>query len=350
MNHSKNLNTVYVLHEYGARSHYNALVALGEQKGFKVNFHIFEPIALALSLYHLKFKIVISSILFLMSLPFKKKCKIVVGIAPFNSKLRILSLLLKRHQIYYHTSYTHWDGSMMAHPTKSQRLIKFWKNFVYSRFIHVFAVSKKTRDELIKNEFSKIKDITVVNHSFIIDINAVAHKKDNTFIYVGRLHDNKGISELLNIFKNRANATLTIVGDGPLKYLVMEYAGKYDNIIYKGYVNGLENLIPIYQENSYCITNSKKNSNWEELFGISIIEGMSSGCVPINTNHSGPSEIISNGENGFLVSENEIEKAIDDAILQTDEEYQKLRKNAIEKGKSYQSNIIASKWNAILIS
>ena len=39
-----------------------------------------------------------------------------------------------------------------------------------------------------------------------------------------------------------------------------------------------------------------------EHFGISIVEGMSAGCVPIALAHGGPSDIIQEGKNGFLVS------------------------------------------------
>jgi len=41
----------------------------------------------------------------------------------------------------------------------------------------------------------------------------------------------------------------------------------------------------------------------EELFGISIIEGMACGCVPLTTDHSGPKEIITSGINGFISKE-----------------------------------------------
>ncbi len=44
-----------------------------------------------------------------------------------------------------------------------------------------------------------------------------------------------------------------------------------------------------------------------EGFGVSIIEAMAAGCLPISISHPGAREIISDGENGFLADEKVIE-------------------------------------------
>lgn len=340
--------TIYVLHEYGAPSHYNALVELGKQKFFNVKFAIFQPKGILSNLYHKRFSLVFFSICFLLSLPFRKNETIVLGIAPFNKLLKPLSYVLRNHKVFYHTSYTHWNGKIMARPTKSPELISFWKCYISNTVKHIFAVSEKTKSELINNGFAYEKNITVVNHSYNKVVDVQPHDKNKKFIYVGRLVECKGIQELLEVFAERENAELTIAGSGELEKLVRDYAYKYKNINYIGYINGFEQLYPIYLQHSFVILNSKRDEHWEELFGITLIEGMACGCVPIATDHPGPKEIISNNKNGFLAKEGLIKDAINRAILLSQNDYNGLQRNAISTGRKFHSSILAKKWNNIL--
>ena len=38
---------------------------------------------------------------------------------------------------------------------------------------------------------------------------------------------------------------------------------------------------------------SRRTSDWEELFGIALVEAMACGCVPVASDHVGPSAILS---------------------------------------------------------
>lgn len=340
--------TIYVLHEYGAPSHYNALVELGRQKSFNVKFAIFQPKCILSNLYHKRFSLVFFSIYLLLSLPFRKNETIVLGIAPFNKLLKPLSYVLRNHKVFYHTSYTHWDGKIMARPTKSKELISFWNSYISNIVKHIFAVSEKTKSELINNNYAKEKDITVVNHSYEKAIDVQPHDNNKKFIYVGRLVECKGIQELLEVFAKREDAELTIAGSGELEKLVCDYASKYKNINYIGYINGFEQLYPIYLQHSFVILNSKRDKHWEELFGITLIEGMACGCVPIATDHPGPKEIISNGKNGFLVKEGHIEFGVNRCLTLSKEDFHSLQIHAIIEGESFHSSVMSGKWEAIL--
>jgi Glycosyltransferase len=343
-----NNKTVYVLHQTGAPSHYNALVELGRQNGFEVEFRVFSPRAILGLLRRLRLKEALSSLFFLLSLPRRQKTKIVLGIAPFDSYLPLLRKLLKKHDVYYHTSYTRWDGTYPAYPTDSAKLLDSWKDFVSNQAKHVFAVSGRTKNELISNDYSLPEHISIVNHSFTAQIESVPHKKDNTFIFAGRLIPCKGIKELLDIFENRPDATLTISGSGELEPLVKTYSERCPNIRFEGFVKGLDKLVPIYQRHSFLIMNSVRLENWEELFGIAIIEGMACGCVPLTTDHPGPKEIITDGENGFTTEEGKISSLIDAAIAMDNSTYQSMRRKAIETSQKYSAHNMAERWSKIL--
>ena len=342
---------IYVLHEYGANSHYNALVALAKKNGYKVAFRRFTLVRQFKNSIKKQYswKDFFLDIYFFLCLPFMKGCKIVLGIAPFNSQLVWLIKILRKQEVYYHTSYTHWDGTIMAHPTKSKAVLSTWRFFT-SKFVkHIFVVSEKTKDELVLNKFAHSIDISVVKHSFNVPIEPnVSRRKTNTFIFVGRIVKEKGIEELLDYFSQNKNASLIIVGDGKLVNKVVEYARKYNNIKYLGYCNTLNKLIPLYHSASFVLMNSHRTKVWEELFGIALIEGMACGCIPIATDHPGPLEIITNGVNGFICKEGDIKSAIKKAIDMSDEQYKLMSESAFCVGQSYYCYNMASKWSAIL--
>ena len=165
---------------------------------------------------------------------------------------------------------------------------------------------------------------------------------------MGRLTENKGIIELLEIFEKRRDAFFTIVGDGPLSDIVQQYARRCENITYLGYIKGLHNIIPLYQKHCFMVLNSKKTKQWEELFGIMLIEGMACGCVPISIKHTGPKEIITDGVDGFLYEEGGIEQGVIHGIQLTEEQYSQYRKNAIKRGSDFYYKKIMDKWEKIL--
>lgn len=348
----RNNTTIYVYHEYGAPTHYYALKTLAERNGYNIDYYEFDNFLS--SLWHwfsnpTKDFRFFRNIYFIITLPFRKKCKIVLGIAPFNYKLIGLRWLLKKHEIYYHTSYTYWDNTIVAHSRFNTAYTrKIWKEFISSTVKHIFAVSEKTKSELIRNGYSTADRISVVNHSYIEKISPVTNAaKENNFIYVGRLSPVKGIEEILSIFTKLPNANLMIVGKGQLQNIVEEYSINYPNINYAGHKKSLLEIIPLYKQNSFLLLNSHRSNSWEELFGITLIEGMSCGCVPIATNHTGPLEIIKDQFSGFICEEGEIFNIIQKAISLNAKEYSNLRKNAIEKGLEYQTERMADRWIAI---
>lgn len=346
------MKTIYILHEIHAESHYNALKALAAQKGYAVKFREFQwrfQLKQVLRGKENVFRL-IRNLFFVWSLMLRSNLKIVLAIAPYNYRLLTLAPLLKKHQVYFHTSFTRWGGADVPHPTDSQVLKNFWRTYLHEVVKHVFAVSEKTRFELSWNSFVNKGKISVVNHSFDIEIPASqSNKKSNNYLYVGRLVEEKGIRELLKYFAQNNDLNLTLAGDGVLVEEVKNFAQEYQNIKYLGYINGLEKLIPIYQQHSFLILNSKRTSEWEELFGISLIEGMAAGCVPLATDHPGPKEIISDGVNGLICEEGMIAELIEKTKFFSQEEYEAMQKNAIERGQSFSSANMAQKWEKLFI-
>jgi len=344
---------ICVLHEYGAESHYLALKVLAQKKGCEISFYTFGKILNKSIIVKFKYLIAhpvraVRDIWFLFTLPFKRSLKIVIGIAPYNNNLPLLMKLMTKHDVFYHTSYSCWDGIRYVHKPNSERNKEIWREFTNNYVKHIFAVSDWTKKQLIMNNFAKDDMVSVVNHSYakIIDADA-QRKKTLNFVSVAALIPQKGINALLEFFSKHPEMCISFVGKGELKSKVLEYARVYSNIDYLGYINGAEKIMPIYKEKSFLILNSIRTEKWEELFGMVIIEGMSCGCIPITTDHPGPMEIIDNGVDGIICKEGEIESGIEMAFKMSDDEYLKMRKAALRKGRSYHCELMANRWQEI---
>jgi len=350
-------NKIYLLHEYGDKKHYKSLKYLCKNNGTKLfyrEFSICKSIIKSILRGDIKLlKKQLLNIYFLISLLFTKDKKIVLGIAPYDFRLLILSVFLKSHKVYYHTSWTCWDGSF--YPKKllvNNGIIDFWKNFLKNKVTYIFAVSSETKKQLIKNLKINSNKINVVYHSF--DKNIFKPKNNcligTNFIYVGRLEEEKGIEEILEYFSQHSEIKLTIIGKGKLKYLVEEYDKKYKNINYIGYVKDEKKLASLYQKHTFLILNSKKTKTWEELFGMVIIEAMACGVIPLTANHKGPLEIIENEKDGFIFEEDKYIDGLDFILkkLKTDKNYFiDVRNNAIIRAKNFTIESISKKWEKI---
>lgn len=344
---------LYILHEHGELSHFYAADLCTRRHGYAVCYREFnyrtQVKSIAVAWNKGKLRHVVANMLFPMQLLFGKRRKVVIGIAPFNRWLPVWSWILRRHEAYYFTSYTCWNGTKAvynAHP--SDTLIRIWRNFIGNRAKAVFAVSSKTKEELVRNGFVTEEKVIVVHHSHKEPpAPAEAVCKRNRFIYVGRMVPEKGIGELLDIFGRRPEALFTVVGSGSEAAEVSCKSEICANIVYAGYIADRVYLSELYREHCFLVLNSHRTAGWEELFGIAIIEAMSNGVVPLATDHTGPCEIITNEENGLLCPEGEIEVLIDRAMRMDEAKYRLLRHNAIRTAQEYRCEQVAARWNRL---
>lgn len=344
-------NKIYILHEYGEISHYLGLKRLADENGYVLIYREFHSLFNRQIRKFIKhpnyFYKWILNIIFLINLPFKRPSKIVLAMAPFNKDIFWLSVLLKKHVVYLHTSACSWDNKMPIYDSDFKTR-NFWKTFLTSKVKHIFAVSCYTKNEIIKNNYAKEKNISVVNHAIkeIPNLSGL-YPKNNNFIYVGRITSEKGIDELLSYFSRNTNLDLTLIGDGNLIKEVNEYIQEYHNIHYLGYINNYNILMESYKQMSFFILNSKHTKTWQELFGMALIEAMSCGCVPIVTNHPGPIEIVNNDYDGLICDEGHIGDGIERAVNLNEAEYLEMKEHAIYTSRQYTVEKIAKKWDKI---
>ncbi|WP_416441141.1 glycosyltransferase family 4 protein [Leeuwenhoekiella sp. A16] len=351
---------IYVLHERGAESHYRALIWGSKQyEGINVKFREFSIFRKsAKSILKMDFELLkkqFINIAFLINLMFTSNKVVIIGIAPYDWRLMLYYSFFKKHKYYYHTSQTSWDYTNYAKRFLSEMKYSkdVWRNFI-NNAIGVFCVSRKTADEITK--YYNPKKISIVNHSIekIYESNKLNNKNHKVIncLFVGRLWQIKGITLIFEIIKNLdpAKFNFGFVGTGEMEADVRSFIKNRSNCKYYGYLtNPL--LRDIYDMNDVLLIPSLKMGDWEEFFGMVLIEGMARGVIPLATNHSGPIEIIKDKHSGYLFNEiNYVKNAeiVLNNLYSNNGNLKLLQENAFKAGQCYKPEEIFKKWNSLL--
>lgn len=167
--------------------------------------------------------------------------------------------------------------------------------------------------EYFKNEFPT-KRVEIIKN--VISAPRV-HKQQTgyfTLLFLGLLGKNKGIYDLLECIRDhkvefQGKLKLYIGGNGEIEHVkqhIKEY-GIADITIFEGWVSGDKKIELLNKSDAYILP------SYKEGLPISILEAMSYGMPIISTPVGGIPEIVSNGENGYLVepgNKEDIYKAI----------------------------------------
>lgn len=348
---------IYILHEYGANSHYIALNYLieSEKHDYKlkyIEFSIIKKIIKSVLTreYKLFFK-QIKNIACLFSFLFLKKQKILLGVAPYDYRLIFLMFILRRHDVYYHSSWPYWDKSLYPKKimAKSFFVQRVWRYFLESRVIHIFSVTETAKHSLINNYNIEEDNISVVYHSY--DPSIYFEKEDSIheskirLLFVGRLEKSKGLFLIKKLIENldKEKYLFSFVGDGSLKAFVETLVEKNENVYYLGYIKDQFALAEVFRSHDLLLLPSIRQKNWEELFGMVVIEAMACGVVPVTTNHVGPKEILKDFPCLFF-KESEYVKNIVERI----DGIHQLQEAMVEKAKFYRKDNVKILWRKIV--
>jgi len=189
---------------------------------------------------------------------------------------------------------------------------------------YVFMVYNLTANKLIFNRADKIVTISpneihtirkignfdekilyIPNGVDVESINLVLHKyrrliNPKTILYVGRLEEKKGLRFLVKAFAQiSGDVTLKIIGDGPFRD---ELAELVNNLKVKDKVRILGRVSESELNQLYATAHVFVLLSSYESHSMALTEAMAYGLVPVVTNVGGNRNIVSNHENGFLVS------------------------------------------------
>ena len=216
----------------------------------------------------------------------------------------------------------------------------------YSELLSRYRFVYKSAYTAMKNYFQKI---ALVNHSvdtsaYRRNINRSGGEAYRRYIFMGRYTDVKNVRLILKWLRVNRELKLefTFCGQGELEREIDEYINEDSRVINIGY-NKTADIQQFLCEYDFLVLPSKF-----EPFGIVLIEALASGVPCIVSNATGPGEVIENGSDGFVFDLSEEETGFDTvmkkSLLITDEELIMMKNNAIQTSLQYDSGNIIKRW------
>jgi GalNAc-alpha-(1->4)-GalNAc-alpha-(1->3)-diNAcBac-PP-undecaprenol alpha-1,4-N-acetyl-D-galactosaminyltransferase len=192
----------------------------------------------------------------------------------------------------------------------------FWK--VLRNFSYSFTNGLVVQTDFIKRFYQKTiqadKIIVIPNpiDEYLISKRKFYGNRLNIILTVGRLDENKNQRLLIEAFSNLNpdKWKLVVVGDGVLREVYRKLVKDLDVEQKVEFVGNVHNVWDYYnQAKIFAFTSNS------EGFPNSLLEAMSFGLPCISTDcPSGPSEIIINDENGYLIEVNNM-KQLEDRLF-----------------------------------
>lgn len=172
--------------------------------------------------------------------------------------------------------------------------------------------------------------------------------KENLIITVGRLDKNKGHDEIIKAFNaiDTVNWKLLIIGDGHKKQELITLIDELNLSDKIKIISKVTRIDKYYNKASIFVFNSKT-----EGFPNALLEAMHFGLPCISSDCDfGPSDLIDDGINGFLVPMNQ-ESILNERLSQLMKN-KELRLEFSKKSKittqKYQSDIVIAQWEELI--
>jgi len=278
---------------------------------------------------------------------------VVIMLEPYDSRVAFLlpikeALRRRGVQVVYYTSWHDWDSGWQPR-TPLPGVLPLWRRFL--RDLDAVCVTQAAADALR----SRTRRATVIPHPVDLERFSPAPSEPSVeaglhWITVARLVEGKGLRALIRIFRARAaaGATLTIVGDGPLRAELTALASDAPVSVLPFDAAALPDLL---RRHHAFVLNSHRHGRWEELFGMVIVEAMACGLPVVATDCIGPRAIITSGEDGLLVPQRD-DAALEAALraLEDDPAHRRgLARCGLERARErYALDRIAARWLEVL--
>lgn len=167
-------------------------------------------------------------------------------------------------------------------------------------------------------------------------------------ITVARMTKKKGIHNLMelapSLLKKHENLVFLMVGGGPLRETLekkAEESGLSENFYFTGEVPRKAVLEYLNQVDIFALPSS------DEAFGISILEAISKSVPVVAMNHSGVSDIIENGVNGYLADDLEEFSSYLQTLIEKPDLRASFALNASKELSNYDWNRIYEQTNQV---
>lgn len=229
-------------------------------------------------------------------------------------------------------------------------------NFVYQRVDKVVPVSTHIKDNftrLLPNEANPVNEEFTIQpmgaHISDFDLNKEAVRQkhgidesDIVGLYVGRLAEKKGVRYLIEAAEELHSYVedfqLTIVGTGSMENTLQEFTeqhGLADAVTFTGWVSE-EELREHYVSADFVVVPSIETASGDtEGMPTVIAEAFASGNPVIASKVGGISDVVVDGENGYLVQQKEPDELMSkiETLIEEPETRAELSRGALETAK-----------------
>lgn len=184
----------------------------------------------------------------------------------------------------------------------AHRLLGTWRNCV-STYI---APSEFCRNVLLKHGIP-LEKIALKPH-FVDSTCAPITGPGKYAVYVGRLSHEKGILQLMRIWKRLPTLPLLVIGSGPAEAEAKRLARRHsiNAIRFAGQLSREETLARV-REARFLVAPSL----CYETFGLAIVEAAACGVPAIAARHGALRELVSEHQTGLLIDPHDLEDAED---------------------------------------
>jgi glycosyltransferase involved in cell wall biosynthesis len=202
----------------------------------------------------------------------------------------------------YHNSSA--QSALVTTITSFHKLVKTWQQKVSAYIVLTnFAKAKLTSSSLQIDE-NKL----IVKPNFIEDPGSGTWPREDYFVFVGRISEEKGIHILLEAFANLPAQKIFIIGDGPQKQLLQQQYLSHSNISFEGSLDKPA-VLSILQKSKALIF----PSIWYEGLPFTIVEAFATGTPVIASKLGAMTDLVTHGYNGFHFTAGSV-KALQEAI------------------------------------
>lgn len=226
-------------------------------------------------------------------------------------------------------------------PSKTHILINL------DNYDRVAVLTEAQREALIQTGIASDNTVTLPNMVGSKPIKRLRHRPRTAGTIIGRLVPSKrvdhAITAVADANKRGNSISLDIYGSGEdydrLSALI-DQLNVDSTVALKGYD---PNARQHFEQTSFSVL-----ASMHEGQGLVLIESMAAGCIPIAYDiEYGPSDIITDGVDGFLVSPGDVDAlsgAIERAATMSDRALMRMRKAAVRRSRDFSPQAITRLW------
>lgn len=215
------------------------------------------------------------------------------------------------------------------------------------RFDRVIALTHAQQRDMFALNLSSGNLTVIPNVVRDLHGDAEASRDKAHGIVLARLTPGKRIDHAIRAVaaasQNAPGLHLDVYGDGNIHAELSQQihtGGAEEHVALRGYASNAKER---FREASFSLLTSKQEGQ-----GLVLLESMSAGCIPIAYDIKyGPADVITDGVDGFLVPNGDVE-ALTQAIIRVatmdDAELTQMRRNALKRAADFDETAVVQKW------